>query len=286
MITAIAAHALKKSYGSVRALDGLSLEVQQGEIFGLLGANGAGKTTFIKTLIGMLRLDEGALQVMGYDPRREAHAIRRQTGYMPQFPALYDDLSARENIRFFGQPHRLANLNQRIDEVLAFVDLLERANSPIHAFSGGMKQRASLACALVHRPRLLLLDEPTTGIDPKLRHSFWSHFRELTEQGTTLVISTHQMDEALHCDRIAVMRAGQVLACDTPLGLLARGRTTVTIRRGGEVFRETIANAPDALPSLLRRFGLDSAVTQIDLREETLENVVLSLISAQRNEIT
>ena len=272
---------VQKRYGRVTALDGVSLAVRRGEIFGLLGANGAGKTTLIKILVGAARPDAGTVTVLGLDPARQARALRRQIGYMPQAPALYEDLSPRENVRFFGRAHPLERPEERIDEVLAFTGLRERERDPVYGFSGGMKQRVSLACALVHRPRMLFLDEPTAGVDPKLREAFWQHFRDLAERGATLVVSTHLMDEALFCDRLAIMRDGAVLACDTPRNLLRRGRTLVSIWRGERVERRLVTDYPRQLPALLRPYQLDPAIDRIEIEEDTLDTVVLDLIDEQ-----
>jgi ABC-2 type transport system ATP-binding protein len=267
---------LTKTYGHVVALDALSLDVQPGEIFGLLGANGAGKSTLIRTLIGALKRDSGEVSVLGMDPATQKNAIRLRVGYMPQSPALYEDLSARDNVRFFARARPVENLSGRVDAVLDFVDLLERADDPVYGFSGGMKQRLSLAVALVHEPDLLLLDEPSTGVDPKLREAFWGHFRNLAESGVTILISTHQMDEALHCDRVAVMRDGRVLACDSPGALLAQGRASVTIWRGGQAQTHTLDHYAERLPQLV---GAAGDVERIEVHESTLEDVVLNLIN-------
>lgn len=275
---AITVEDLHKHYGHVHALRGLNLSVRQGEIFGLLGANGAGKTTLIKLLVGITHATSGTIRVLGCDPISQARQVRRQVGYMPQLPALYEDLSPRENLAFFGRAHRLPNLQARIDEVLEFTRLLERQHDPVYGFSGGMKQRVSLACALIHQPRLLLLDEPTAGIDPRLREAFWGHFRRLAAQGVTLLVSTHQMDEVLHCDRAAVMRDGVLLACDTPSGLLARGRTTITIWRDQQPpQQEIVPNYAEHLPRLL---GLPD-IAKIEIQQDTLEAIVLGLISPE-----
>ncbi|HET8627871.1 MAG TPA: ABC transporter ATP-binding protein [Thermomicrobiales bacterium] len=278
---ALRVEGVRKRYGRVTALDGVGLAVRRGEIFGLLGANGAGKTTLIKILVGAARPDAGAVTVLGLDPARQARALRRQIGYMPQAPALYEDLSPRENVHFFGRAHPLERLEERIDEVLTFTGLRERERDPVYGFSGGMKQRVSLACALVHRPLMLFLDEPTAGVDPKLREAFWQHFRDLAERGATLVVSTHLMDEAHFCDRLAIMRDGAVLACDTPRNLLRRGRTLVSVWRGEQVERRLVTDYPRQLPALLRPHGLDPAIDRIEIEEDTLDTVVLDLIDEQ-----
>lgn len=264
---------LTKRYGHITALDNFSLSVNQGEIFGLLGANGAGKSTLIKILVGALRYDVGQVHIMGKDPSHQRRELRRKIGYMPQAPALYEDLSPRDNVRFFARAHELDHLEERIDDVIRFVDLEARQRDRVGGFSGGMKQRVSLACALVHQPEVLLLDEPSAGVDPKLREAFWGHFENLASQGATILVSTHQMDEVMHCDRAAVMRAGKVLACDTPIGLLSRGQTKVTIWHGEEAQTHVVADAAVQLPRLL---GVDA--TRIDILQDTLEDVVLGLI--------
>ena len=272
------AHAGKR-YGRIEALKSIDLTIRSGEIFGLLGPNGAGKTTLIRLLTGSTAPTSGSAKILGQAPR----SVRSQIGYMPQAPALYEDLSPRDNLRFFGRAHSIKSIESRIDELLDFSNLREREHDPVYAFSGGMKQRVSLACALVHRPRVLLLDEPTAGVDPRLRAEFWKHFRALAGAGATLLISTHQMDEAVLCDRLAVLSDGCVLACDTPRELLHRGRATIRVWRGAEVETTLVDNYRDALPGVLRPYNLDPSVTRIEIEQETMDHVVLSLIEARRN---
>lgn len=211
----IEAHRLCKVFGGarggIRAVDGLDLQVRMGEIYGLLGPNGSGKTTLIRLITGLLRATEGGVRVLGHEmPDKDVLA---RIGYMTQASALYEDLTVRENVTFFAAMCG-ADIrgNGRIEEVLALVDLSDRAGSLVRTLSGGMKQRASLACALVHAPRLLLLDEPTVGIDPQQRAVFWAYFRRLAAQGVTLVVSSHVMDEAERCDRLGFLRQGRLLA--------------------------------------------------------------------------
>jgi ABC-2 type transport system ATP-binding protein len=200
---------LHKHFGTVHAVDGLDLLVQAGEIYGLMGPNGSGKTTLIRLLIGLLRPTAGRVAVLGQTI--PSKSVLAEVGYMTQADALYEDLTLRENVAFFGE---MCGGIERgwVEEVIALVDLEDRAASLVRTLSGGMRQRTSLACALVHRPRLLLLDEPTVGIDPQLRVTFWSHFRQLAEQGVTLIVSSHVMDEAERCDRLGFMRQGKLLA--------------------------------------------------------------------------
>jgi ABC-2 type transport system ATP-binding protein len=200
-----------KSFGTQRALDGVTLRVRQGEIYGLLGPNGSGKTTLIRAIVGLVALDSGTVTVLGH--RIPDLDILGRVGYMTQQAALYADLSVEENLRFFAA---ISGADGNVDEVLKTVDLEQRRKSVVATLSGGMRQRCSLACALVHRPNLLLLDEPTVGVDPQLRVQFWDHFRELAAAGTTIVVSSHVMDEAERCQRLGLIRLGKLLGEGTP----------------------------------------------------------------------
>jgi len=276
---------LEKDFGKLKALKNINLTIAKGQIYGLLGPNGAGKTTLIRLLIGATKPTRGNISVLGYDPSRQKAIVRSQIGYMPQAPALYEDLSARENIHFFGYAHRNENFSKRIDEVINFVGLSKRANDPVYKFSGGMKQRVSLACALVHQPKILFLDEPTTGIDPKLRETFWQHFRELTRQGVTIIVSTHQMNEAMFCDRLAILHEGVLLADEPPRQLLWKQKAKIKISRGNQNAEKVVSNYPQQLPKILQQFGLETTISRIEIEEETLETVVLSLINDHEKQI-
>jgi ABC-2 type transport system ATP-binding protein len=221
---AVEARDVRKRFGSVTALDGMSLAVRPGEIYGLLGPNGSGKTTFIRTLAGLLRPDAGEVRVFGAEPR--AAVSKGIVGYMTQAAALYGDLSVEENLRFFATLEGVADARARIDEALGHVALQDRRRSIVSTLSGGMRQRVSLAAALLHQPRLLLLDEPTVGVDPALRREFWDHFRSLTATGVTILVSSHVMDEASRCDRLGLIRAGRVLAEGSASDLVARAGTS------------------------------------------------------------
>ena len=215
----VRAAALVKDFGQVRALDGLSLCINEGETYGLLGPNGSGKTTFIRMIAGLVRPTSGELEVLGEKVPAHADRIRPRLGYMPQLQALYTDLSIWENAQFFARIFGMNNArerDERVSQVLDLVELLERKDSIVSTISGGMRQRLSLACALVHRPTLLLLDEPTVGVDPQLRQTFWGYFRVLNRQGVTIVVSSHVMDEADRCDRLGLIRSGRLLAAASP----------------------------------------------------------------------
>ena len=209
-----------KNFGRLRALDGVRLRVRRGEVFGLLGPNGSGKTTLIRCLVGLVEPDAGTVTVLGR--RLPDLAVLSRVGYMTQAAALYPDLSVGENLRFFAA---ISGGQHGLDEALEFVELTDRRDSVVATLSGGMRTRASLACAIVHRPELLLLDEPTVGVDPQLRAQLWDRFREMTATGTTIVVSSHVMDEAARCDRLGLIRFGRLLAEGTVTELLARACT-------------------------------------------------------------
>ncbi len=218
--TVVVISELVKQFGKLRAIDNLNMTINTGETFGLIGPNGSGKTTLIRMLVGLMRPTSGAIRIMG--ERIPSARIAPHIGYMTQLNALYLDLTAKENMQFFCNIYGLRGKQQkeRIDEMLERVDLANRTNDVAGTFSGGMKQRLSLACALVHHPSLALLDEPTVGVDPELRRSFWDYFAQLNSEGITIIVSTHHLDEAARCTRLGLMRSGALLAHDTPQELL------------------------------------------------------------------
>lgn len=213
---------VKRAFGSFEAIRGIDLRIRPGETYGLIGPNGAGKTTLIRMFVGLLRPTAGRVEVLGREMPEKA--VLSQVGYMTQARAIYTDLSVRENVRFFGAMAGRQD-SKRIDEVIALVNLSDWADSRVAKLSGGMQQRVSLACALVHRPRLLLLDEPTVGVDPQLRVQFWDYFGHLNAQGVTIVVSSHVMDEAEHCHRLGFIRVGKLLAEGSPQALRAQAGT-------------------------------------------------------------
>jgi len=205
---AVEATGVRKSFGPIHAVDGVDVRLTTGRIYGLLGPNGSGKTTLIRLLTGLSQPSDGEIHILGTKmPSREALS---QIGYMPQAEALYPELSVGENLGFFA---RLEGRSQRaaMDRVLDLVELGERRGSPVLELSGGMRRRLSLAITLVHEPPILFLDEPTVGVDPALRVQFWSHFRRLAADGTTILVASHVMDEADRCDELLFMRGGKVI---------------------------------------------------------------------------
>ncbi|HUH01564.1 MAG TPA: ABC transporter ATP-binding protein [Kofleriaceae bacterium] len=216
---------LRKTYGDAVAVAGLDFEIARGEIVGLLGPNGAGKTTTISMICGVVKPTTGTVRVAGHDMARDSFAARNALGLVPQDVALYEPLSARQNLAFFGSLYGLrgATLRERIDQALAIAGLAERATEPVSRFSGGMKRRLNLAAGLLHRPALLLLDEPTVGVDPQSRKHLFDSIRQLrAEHGTTVLYTSHYMEEVQAlCDRVAIMDRGELVASDTVEALIA-----------------------------------------------------------------
>ena len=209
---------VSKSFGAFKALNGVSLRVRQGEIYGLLGPNGAGKTTLIRLIVGLLEAHAGTVTVLGQ--RMPNVAVLRHVGYMTQQAALYPALSVEENVEFFAA---ISGADAGVKDALDLVQLYDRRGSVVSTLSGGMRQRCSLACALVHKPELLLLDEPTVGIDPQLRVQFWEYFRRMAADGTTIIVSSHVMDEADRCQRLGLIQYGRLLAEGSPADIRVRG---------------------------------------------------------------
>jgi len=218
---AIFARGVTKSFGRQRVLDSLTVDIPSGVTYCLLGPNGSGKTTFIRAIVRLLHLDEGEMSVLGR-PVCEVDKIYSKIGYMTQHKALYPDLTVQENMEFYAGLYGLKKQQRvaRLEELLEMVDLLEHRGRPAGALSGGMYQRLSLACTLIHEPELLLLDEPTVGVDPRLRQTFWEYFNRLAGEGKTVLITTHLMDEAEKCRMVGYMRAGRMVAEGTPEEIL------------------------------------------------------------------
>jgi ABC-2 type transport system ATP-binding protein len=212
---------LTRRFGTFVAVDHVSFEINPGEIVGYLGPNGSGKTTTIRLLLGLLRPSEGSASVLGFDCARQTDQIRTRAGYMSQKFAIYDDLSVWENMSFYGGVYGVRD-KKKILETIAQVGLLERQSVVTRDLSAGWRQRLALGIALVHHPRLLFLDEPTSGVDPNARRAFWDLIYALAAQGVTILVTTHYMDEAEYCHRVGIMRSGKLLAMDTPGTLKAQ----------------------------------------------------------------
>ena len=222
-MAAIALTNVSKSYGSSPALNGLTFEVPRGEMFGLIGPDGAGKTTAIRLICGLLHPDGGTLRVLDLDPVKQHKALTHKVGYLSQRFSLYGDLTIDENIAFFAEIHGVTGYAQRRDHLLEMTQLTRFRGRLADKLSGGMKQKLALACTLVHQPDLVLLDEPTTGVDPVSRREFWKLLSHFLESGITIVMTTPYLDEAERCNQVALVHEGRTLALDTP----ARLRTSL-----------------------------------------------------------
>lgn len=220
MTPAIEIKDIRKSYGDIKALDGISFEVTKGELFGLIGPDGAGKSTLYKILSTLLSPDSGSASILGLDVVKEYRKLRTIIGYMPERFSLYQDLTIKENLNFFASLFGVS-INDNYDLIAPIFSQLEKfPNRLAGNLSGGMKQKLALSCALIHRPEILLLDEPTTGVDAVSRSEFWDMLHTLRDFGITIMVSTSYMDEATRCDRIAMINSGRILALDTPDGLV------------------------------------------------------------------
>jgi ABC-2 type transport system ATP-binding protein len=234
-----------KRYGETTALAGLSLDVKRGEMFGLIGPDGAGKTTAIRLMCGLLHADEGELRVLGLDPVRAHRRLTERVGYLSQRFSLYGDLTIDENIAFFAEVHGVRDYRRRRDQLLAMTHLTPFRSRLADRLSGGMKQKLALACTLVHEPDVILLDEPTTGVDPVSRREFWKLLSEFLANGITILMSTPYLDEAERCTRVALVHEGRVLAADEPARLrqLIPGRM-LEILAHGRAAADTLRDLP------------------------------------------
>ncbi|MFN4289643.1 MAG: ABC transporter ATP-binding protein [Permianibacter sp.] len=271
---------VSKAYGDQLAVDGLSLHTKAGEILGLLGPNGAGKSTSCALITGLLAPDRGQVRIDGVDPRTPR--IRQRIGLAPQKLALYDRLSARSNLQFFASLYGLSGQHAReaIGTALAQVGLSDRADDTVATFSGGMLRRLNLACALVHDPDLILLDEPTAGVDPQSRNRLFESVLALKAAGKTVIYTTHYMEEAERlCDRVAIIDHGRLLALDSVPNLLVQygGTSEIILRRAGYRRQISTGNAMASLRSLLHETATDAGVELLEVRPPTLESVFLQL---------
>ncbi|WP_091322973.1 ABC transporter ATP-binding protein [Arthrobacter sp. cf158] len=298
--TVISARNLTKAYGDLTAVDNISFDVPAGESFGLLGPNGAGKSTTMKMIGGVSQRTSGALTIMGLDPESHGPEVRAHLGVVPQQDNLDEELRVRENLivygRYFGLP--LSYLRPKADELLEFAQLTDKANSKVDALSGGMKRRLTIARSLINEPRILLLDEPTTGLDPQARHILWDRLFRLKESGVTLILTTHYMDEAEQlCDRLIVVDKGRIMAEGSPAALIREhsSREVLELRFGSErnatigVELQGIGERLETLPDRVLIYAHDgeAALEQVTarglrpmtslVRRSSLEDVFLRL---------
>jgi len=250
-MTAIHFQNVVKKYGSVEALRGISFSVERGEMFGLIGPDGAGKTTAIRALCGLLHVDGGSIAVLGQDPIRQHRDVTGVVGYLSQRFSLYGDLSIDENIAFFAEIHGVRDYHGRRDRLLEMTQLTRFRHRLADQLSGGMKQKLALACTLVHEPKVIVLDEPTTGVDPVSRREFWKLLSQFLAQGITILMSTPYLDEAERCSRIALLHEGRVLALDQPNRLRAG--------LSGTLFEVVVDSPREALDRMTGRSDVMSA---------------------------
>jgi ABC-2 type transport system ATP-binding protein len=250
MSTAIAFQDVVKRYGKVDALRGVSFTVDRGEMFGLIGPDGAGKTTAIRAMCGLIHVDAGRIQVLGHDPIKQHRQVTATVGYLSQRVSLYGDLSIDENIAFFAEIHGVGDFEGRRDRLLDMTQLTPFRGRLADQLSGGMKQKLALACTLVHEPQVIMLDEPTTGVDPVSRREFWKLLSQFLSQGITIVMSTPYLDEAERCSRIALLHEGKVLALDQP------GRLRSGLK--GNLFEVIVPSPREAQDRLAPQDGITS----------------------------
>lgn len=299
MTPAIRIHQVAKRYGTLQALGGVDLEIGQGEFFGLLGPNGAGKTTLISSLAGLVRPDSGTLEVMGHDVQSDYRNARRKLGVVPQEIVFDPFFSVREILRIQSGYFGIRKNEDWIDELLVNLDLTSKANSNMRALSGGMKRRVLVAQALVHRPPVIVLDEPTAGVDVELRQTLWQFIRRLNQDGHTIVLTTHYLEEAESlCHRIAMLKAGQVVALDSTENLLqshanhalrfrlADGDQLPAAFAGKAVFSEGIWSLPfedysevGTLVDTLRNAGC--TLKELEIGKPDLEDVFLDVMKGK-----
>jgi ABC-2 type transport system ATP-binding protein len=293
---------LSKSFGPIKAVDSITLTVEHGEMFGIVGPDGAGKTTTLRMLCGILVPTAGTASVLGFDVLTQLDEVKRRIGYLSQRFSLYGDLSVDENIEFFAEIHGVYDFKDRREELLEFTRLTPFRNRLAERLSGGMKQKLALACTLIHTPKLLLLDEPTTGVDPVSRRDFWRILQSLLRSGITIVMSTPYLDEAERCTRVALMNKGRIMSVDEPAGLKKRMPGEVVeivcddvrgasrllkdaarvreVQTFGDRLNVVVDNATRDLPplvTLLQQHAI--AITDTRVIAPSLENVFISLLT-------
>ena len=262
----IEVHDLVKRFGDKTVVDHVSMTIPKGEILGFLGPNGSGKTTTIRVMCGLLKLDGGSGQVLGYDLRTESLKIKREIGYMTQRFSFYEDLSIEENLMFVARLYQLKSVHQVVQETLDHLGLTSRRNQLAGKLSGGWKQRLALAACIMHKPKLLLLDEPTAGVDPKARREFWDEIHRLASNGMTVLVSTHYMDEAERCHRIHYISYGRLVAGGTVEEVVKNAGLTTYVLEGKNVDEATIALQGQPGVDQIAPFGITLHVVGRDFK--------------------
>ncbi len=268
----IEVHNLVKRYGEKTVVDHVSMTVQKGEISGFLGPNGSGKTTTIRVMCGLLKPEEGDGRVLGYDIRTESLKIKREIGYMTQRFSFYEDLSIEENLVFVARLYRLKPIQKYVQQTLDNLGLTSRRHQLAGQLSGGWKQRLALAACIMHKPKLLLLDEPTAGVDPKARREFWDEIHRLTMEGMTVLVSTHYMDEAERCHRVHYISHGRLVASGTVDEVVESAGLTTFVLEGANVDKAALALSGQPGVDQVAPFGMSLHV--VGLNEELLAATV------------
>jgi len=301
MNTVIKITDLKKSFSSINAVDGVSYHVNKGEMFGLVGPDGAGKTTTIRILVGLLKPDRGSVEILGHNFESNKGLVKNEIGYLSQKFSLYGDLTVDENIEFFADIHGVKNFQERRDELLEFTRLTPFRDQLVEKLSGGMKQKLALACTLVHKPQIIFLDEPTTGVDPISRRDFWKILSNLLKEGITIFMSTPYLDETERCNRVALMDKGKIISCDTPKNVkeslslqileivcsptrkayhIIRTNTNYEVQMYGDRLNIVVSNYEKDYEPIRKLFS-ENSIEEIDKRiiSPSLENVFVHLMS-------
>ena len=302
---AIKINNIKKNYGEVSALKGISLDVVLGEMFGLVGPDGAGKTTTIRLLCGLLAPSDGSAELFGLDLVKDKNKIQKHIGYLSQKFSLYGDLTIDENIEFFADLHGVKDYQARRNELLEFTRLTPFRNRLADNLSGGMKQKLALACTLIHKPKIIFLDEPTTGVDPVSRRDFWKILSNLQKDGATIFVSTPYLDEAERCNRVALLNNGEVLSFDTPQNIkssinksiveivcspiisaykLLKEKSGYEVQMFGDRLNVAVDNYKEDFGAIEKRL-IENGVQMVDHRiiPTSLENVFIHLIGESAN---
>ena len=302
---AIKINNIKKNYGEVSALKGISLDVVLGEMFGLVGPDGAGKTTTIRLLCGLLAPSDGSAELFGLDLVKDKNKIQKHIGYLSQKFSLYGDLTIDENIEFFADLHGVKDYQARRNELLEFTRLTPFRNRLADNLSGGMKQKLALACTLIHKPKIIFLDEPTTGVDPVSRRDFWKILSNLQKDGATIFMSTPYLDEAERCNRVALLNNGEVLSFDTPQNIkssinksiveivcspiisaykLLKEKSGYEVQMFGDRLNVAVDNYKEDFGAIEKRL-IENGVQMVDHRiiPTSLENVFIHLIGESAN---
>jgi ABC-2 type transport system ATP-binding protein len=269
-------HGLNKHFGKKHVVNDVSMRVERGEIFGFLGPNGSGKTTTIRLMCGLLTPDSGSGTCLGFDIRREQAEIKRRVGYMTQRFSFWEDMTIRENLDFIARLYEMPNRRRAVDEALEGLGLATRSAQLAGSLSGGWKQRLALAACMIHQPELLLLDEPTAGVDPKARRDFWDELHRLAARGVSVLVSTHYMDEAERCHKLAYIAYGRLMTQGTAADIIAEQRLTTWTVTGGDI--GALSQALQGKPGVdqtaifgaeLHVTGKDGAALEATLRNET-----------------